>query len=251
MNSLVNINQLKIRYQDQSNFVINGITLAIPKGEITALIGPNGSGKSSFIKAILGLIPFTGTIDFNWEENKHLDSSIGYLPQRFSIEHNFPLTVEEFMGLALVECSHTTGEKNIFIDGSLTKVNLFEKKKSLLTDLSGGQLQRILLARALVHQPKLLVLDEPEAGIDLHAEESLYLLLKDLVVNNGMTILIASHELHILPEFANNVICFHQGSVCQGKPEHVMSSDLFKKVYGESISLHDHGHHKNLKGVKS
>lgn len=247
MSSLaLEIKGLSVKYPSQKEWVLKNVSLSFPQGKVTILVGPNGSGKSTCIKAILGMIPYEGKILFSQDEKGERENSIGYLPQRFLFEKSMPLTVAEFLELALTLCDHSSEEKKELILSALHKVSLEAKMFGLLRDLSGGELQRVLLARALVHNPRLIVLDEPEAGIDLHSEGSLYQLLKNLVKENGVTVVMASHEIHLVPEFADHVVCFHEGMVSEGSPETVMRSDFFAKTYGKSLHFYAHDHdHQN------
>ena len=129
------------------------------------------------------------------------------------------------------------------ITAVLERVNLIGKKTEKISDLSGGQLQRLLLARAIVHEPKFLILDEPEAGVDVGGEQLFYELLKNLSKKDGVTILLASHEVSLINQFADTVICINKQLVCYGKPKKVLTDDTFKKLYGGGVMYYSHHEH--------
>lgn len=247
----IEVHNLSVKYPSHTEQTLKNVSFSIPEGKVTIFIGPNGSGKSTCIRALLDMIPYEGKVTFWGEKREKKDSTLGYLPQRFVFEKSMPLTVFEFLELALTLCHHSVAEKTKLIDRALQAVALDGKKYHLLRDLSGGELQRILLARALVHNPRLVVLDEPEAGIDLHSEGNLYHLLQKLVQEQGVTVVMASHEIHLVPKFAHHVICFHEGKIEEGSPETVMNSEFFASTYGESFHFYNHPHDLDSSSVPS
>jgi zinc transport system ATP-binding protein len=230
---------LTVYYPGNNHPAVDDVTLSIDKGKIAVLIGPNGSGKTTLIKAILGLIGYEGKIRVFGEDVKNNYKKIGYVPQRFNFDLTFPITVYEFISLAV------DGEKGIVknkikeILKTIDAEDLIDRK---LSSLSGGQLQRALLARALIRNPELLVLDEPEAGIDVGGEQTFYDMVEKLVQIDNITALISSHELDIVYTYATDVICLNKKLFCLGSPRKVLNQDVFEKLYGRSLKFYGHAH---------
>ncbi len=237
MNEL-GVRNLSVRYEGQETYAIEGVTFDLPTNTITVVIGPNGSGKSTLFKAILGLIPYQGKISYSDGKNSDPHFHAGYLPQRFVVDQSIPLRVDEFLNLTLVTCKHLKAEKLNMITEALTQVGAENFHNKLLRDLSGGQLQRVLLARALVHSPELLVLDEPEAGVDPGGEKIFYDLVKKLVAKKKITALIASHEMTLVRSYADQVICLNQKVICAGPPEKALKQVSLNKLYQEDLWPH-------------
>ena len=242
-NALV-VENLTVIYPEYKYKAVENVSFSVEKGTITALIGPNGSGKTSIIKSILGLVEYEGNIKIFGDPAEKTDLSIGYVPQRFSFDPTFPITVDEF--ISMVINGSTKKENRIkevlhYVDGT----ELFNRR---LSSLSGGQLQRVLLARALANKPSLLLLDEPEAGVDVGGEQTFYDLMEKLVKDENITALIASHELDIVYAYAENVICVNQRMLCFGKPKEVLNQDTFIRLYGRGLKFYGHEsphHHKH------
>jgi len=237
------VTNLSVEYPQAIGKAVDAVSFALEKGSISVLIGPNGSGKSSSIKAILGLVPFSGEVLFFGKSLEKSRGHVGYVPQRYSVDATVPVTVSEFLVLGLLTCKHSAKEKQAMIRSVLKKVNLLGREKAKITDLSGGQLQRLLLARAIIHAPKFLILDEPEAGVDVGGEQLFYELLKKLAKEDGVTILLASHEVSLVHQFADAVVCMNKKLICYGKPKKVLTEDTFKKLYGTGVSYYSHGGH--------
>jgi len=235
-NKILEVKNLTVAYENKD--IIKNVTFDVKKGEITAILGPNGSGKSTLIKAILGLTPIKkGSVKIFGKEAKEVLCEIGYLPQRFNFDINFPITVFEFLKLSLKD------EKEVhLIDDKLGEVGLRKFKNTLLGELSGGQLQRILIARAILNDPKLLVLDEPEAGIDIQAERDFYQMIKHLDEEHDITVIIISHELDLVYNFAEQVICINKELVCKGVPSKALTPQALEKMYGGGLSHNVHSH---------
>ena len=238
MNTILQADDITVRYPHATHNAIEDISFELLPESITALIGPNGSGKSTLLKAILGFIPFTGKIRLNGKNITSQLNKIGYVPQRFSFDTSFPITVHEFLHLACAQKSFDTE-----INSLMEEVNMNGMDSKLLSSLSGGQLQRILLVRSLLQNPQLLILDEPEAGVDVGGEQSFYILLQKLVTEKHLTVLIATHELDIVHTFADNVLCINQKLVCTGKPKNVLTQEMFQNLYGHHLKFYGHQHH--------
>ncbi len=232
---VVEVKNLTVAYDN--NVVLHDISFDIEAENICAVIGPNGSGKTTLLKAILGLAPIEeGKIKIFGKTIKEALSQISYVPQRFTFDKTFPITVEEFMALSL----RPRNKKNL-IDEKLNELEMLEVKNQLLGSLSGGQLQRVLIARSLLNDPLILFWDEPISGIDIGGERTFYQLARHLNQDHKITIILVSHELDVVYKFANQVVCLNKKLICQGVPEKVLTSEKIAELYGP-ISLYKHQH---------
>lgn len=235
---LLKVSGLKVISNQQ--VLLRDISFEVKKDETLAVIGPNGAGKTTLFRALLGLIPYEGKIE--WKTGV----KIGYVPQRLYIENDLPLTTLEFFLMK---------EKNLDeIYNALLSVG-FEKHcpeknhldkhvlKKKLGVLSGGELQRVLIAWALLGKPEVLLFDEPTAGIDVSAEQSIYGLLHQLSEKENLTILLISHELQVVYKYANRVICLNKEKICFGPPREVLDKDSLNKLFGNTAGLYLHDHH--------
>lgn len=236
MKHILEVNNVSVQYPYAVESAIEQISFSLEPQTITALIGPNGSGKSTLIKAILGLIPYKGSIRLNEKPIEQSYAEIGYVPQRFSFDTTFPITVSEFIALSV-------DNKPEKIEQVLRQVKMEGKAHAMLSQLSGGQLQRVLLARAIVHDPRILILDEPEAGVDIGGEQTFYTLLETMVKEKNITVLIATHELDIVYTFAENVLCLNRVLVCSGPPKQTLKKEMFTELYGRELQFYGHHHH--------
>ena len=219
--------------------VLEDLTFEIPQGTITAIIGPNGSGKTTLIKAILGLVKHaSGEIKLFDQHIHDVRPSIGYVPQRFSFEKTFPITVREFLSLSAH--AHSTPEQ---LQTKLKEVGLkAEILKKQLGSLSGGQLQRVLIAQATLNDPSILVLDEPATGIDVIGEAAFYEIIKKLNAAHGTTVILVSHDISMVQASVDEVICVNKRLMCYGPPKSAMTATNLKKLFGEHTHLYEHGH---------
>lgn len=219
--------------------ILKDLSFEVKKGDVLALIGPNGAGKTVLFRALLGLIPYQGTIFWS------ADVKIGYVPQKFYVERSLPLTVREFLG-------YKDGKENIakvlksvgFIthDEHHLKHHLLNRPLGVL---SGGELQRILIAFALLGKPDILLFDEPMSGIDIGGEETIYNLLKKLGEGEDLTIIMISHDIHIIYHYADSVLCLNKEKICFGPPERALNEGILKKLYGSEVSVYGHTEHKH------
>ncbi len=235
---------VSVTYPGQQNKAVEKISFEIKEGSITTMIGPNGSGKSTLIKAMLGIMDYEGEIKVWGKEVALVYEKIGFVPQRYVFDRHFPVSVEEFVGMPVMD-QQIRGKK---VRQALKAATVTELSKRLLDQLSGGQLQRVLLARALVNEPQLLVLDEPEAGVDVGGEQSLYDLLEELTHEKKLTVLVASHELDVVYTYADQVVCLNKRMVCSGKPREVLKQSVFEELYGRELKFYGHTH--SDRGVK-
>jgi len=219
-------------FEAQGKSILDKISFTLSDDETLAVIGPNGAGKTVLVKCLLGLLPYKGSVI--WNKNV----KVGYVPQKLYVEKNMPLTVAEF--LAFKE------KKLAKVEETLVKVG-FGGRKNLLKDklgvLSGGELQRVLIAYALLGEPNVLIFDEPTSGVDVVGEGTIYSLLHKLRAEKHLAIIFISHELHVVNQYADTVFCLNKEKVCYGVPHHAINEDVLTKLYGEKVSYYEHKHH--------
>ena len=224
-----------------NKWLVRDVDLEIKKGEIVTLIGPNGSGKTTTAKIALGLYK---NIKGNVER---FTNNISYVPQKVSIDWTLPLRVIDFMVLTQVL-------KTEDIKYALSLTGVEQLQNNNLRDLSGGEFQRVLLARAIAKKPELLVLDEPVQGVDFNGEVALYNLIKKISETLKCGILLISHDLHVVMSATDYVVCLNGHVCCCGTPKDVAKSDHYKELFGEkssqllSIYEHNHDHIHDLDG---
>ena len=246
---IVEIDRLSYAYS--GNLVLDNISFTIEEGDILGIIGPNGAGKTTLFSCMLGLLDdYTGTIKILGEniekKNNKVFKSIGYIPQKKTIEQNFPATVEEIVSLGVTTTGKTSKEK---IALALETAGLLAQKDRRVGELSGGQQQRVLIAKAMVNNPKLLILDEPVTGIDLEMQNKFYSLLKRLNQENNITIIWASHDLDAVNRFATSVACINRSMFFHGKTyEFFENPDLLKAYSESSMQAHMHLHNHTYRG---
>jgi ABC-type Mn2+/Zn2+ transport system ATPase subunit len=232
------VKDVTVRFEGQERPAVEEVSFTLDEGQIAILIGPNGSGKSSLLKAILGLIPYRGDVRVFGRPVTEAWRQIGYVPQRLAFDLTLPLTVRESVRMPLLGARGAEAEAAVghFVE-ALGIAELVDKP---LGTLSGGQLKRVLIARAMVTNPRLLLLDEPEAGIDIGGEETLYELLDRLVSHHRLTALICSHELDLVFRFADQVLCLNRRLQCTGPPAEVLTAQALARLYGPATALYRH-----------
>ena len=241
-NILVKLKEAGFRINDK--WLVKGVTLQIEKGKIVTLIGPNGSGKSTTAKIALGIYK-----KIDGEVEKYTNK-IGYVPQKISIDWTLPLRVCDFMLL-----TESISEKDI--DEALSLTGVIHLKNKNLGNLSGGEFQRVLIARAISKKPELLVLDEPVQGVDFNGEIDLYNIIKNISANLNCGILLVSHDLHFVMSATDHVVCLNGHICCSGKPSAVIKDKAYIDLFGEHRSKtltyyqHDHDHIHNSDGSVS
>ena len=216
--------------------VLDDVSFEVNEGDALAVIGPNGAGKTTLFKALLGMIPYRGLIQ--WQEGVR----IGYVPQRMEIETDVPLTVREF--LRLRGSANFSEEKAR--EAAQSVLLLEEILNSGLGEISVGQRQRILISWALLGKPQVLLFDEPTADIDIRGQESIYQLLHHLQDKYQLTIILISHDLNVVYKYAEQVLCLNRQLVCFGLPAEVLSPEQMQKLYGGEHAFYHHlGKHQN------
>lgn len=223
--------------------ILSQINLDLHAGEITTLIGPNGAGKSSLVRIALGLIKASkGKI------TRQSGLRLGYMPQKLVIENNLPLSVLRFMQLAYARTSK---------DEALAALQRFECShlaEHPIQKLSGGEFQRVLLARTILREPQLLVLDEPAQGVDINGQRELYRLIKQVRDETQCAVLMVSHDLHLVMKSTDHVICLNTHICCAGHPDNISQHPAYLNLFGSSIEdelavyTHHHDHHHDLSG---
>jgi ABC-type Mn2+/Zn2+ transport system ATPase subunit len=226
MNAL-EVKNLVVRFGEQE--IIKNVSFVLPEGTITALIGPNGAGKSVLLKTILGLYPYEGEIKIFGENHLKMLNLVGYVPQNYNLDPVLPLTVYEFLKI-----SNHQGD----IDEVLKEIGIENIKDKSISRLSGGQLQRVLFARAILTDPKILLLDEPVSETDIVGQKEFYEIIKHLNKERGVTILITSHEITIVHTFAQRALCLNRSLVCDGPVAELFKEEILKKLYQKDIFVY-------------
>lgn len=231
-------NDLLVKVSDaglykNGKWLVKGVNLNITKGKIVTLIGPNGSGKTTTAKIALGLYKnIEGTVE-------RLTNKISYVPQKVSIDWTLPVRVIDFMVL-------TQDLQDQEIKDALNLTGVEHLKNNNLRELSGGEFQRVLLARAIAKKPELLVLDEPVQGVDFTGEVELYALIKKISETLQCGILLISHDLHVVMSATDYVVCLNGHVCCSGTPVAVAQNKEYKELFGEKssqlLSLYEHEH---------
>ena len=223
--------------------ILDDVSFEVRRDDTLAIIGPNGAGKTMLFRCILGLVPYSGQVE--WTSGV----KVGYVPQKLYVDKEIPLTVTEL--LAFKEKSHAK------IADALSKVGFGKDTlhqahqgsrllKTRLGVLSGGELQRVLIAFAILGNPNVLLFDEPTSGVDISAEETVYSLISKLKEEKDLTIIFISHELEIVYRYAAKVLCLNKEKVCFGPPKKAIDTASINKLYGEDVNFfkhHNHTHH--------
>ena len=232
---LIEVQNLCVRYGNKE--VLRNVNLSLSKNEIVTIVGPNGSGKTTLFKSIIGSTPISS--------GKVLirpNLKIGYVPQVLNIDRSLPLTVERFLSLENRRHKREALSAQQFLDSN----DLLFKQ---ISTLSAGQLQRVLLARALVNKPDVLLLDEATRGLDQPGSAAFYRKIEEIRNTTGCAILMISHDLHVVMSASNRVICLNGHICCQGEPQSVASSPEYKAMFGSNVdgtlALYQHNHNNN------
>ena len=217
--------------------VLSHITMRLTEGEIVTILGPNGSGKSTLLRALLGIVPLkSGAVA------RAPGLRLGYVPQRLAVDASLPMTVRRFLSLPQRVTDADAAQ-------ALVRVGLDDIGGRQMAGLSGGQFQRVLLARALLSRPQLLVLDEPTQGLDQPGEAAFYRLIAEVRAETGAGVLMVSHDLHVVMAASDRVICLNHHICCEGSPRVVSNAPEYRSLFGlgtqGALALYQHNHDHN------
>ena len=239
-----NIIELKdVSFRYNSSVVLERVSFSVKEGEYLGIIGPNGGGKTTLLKIILGLLrPAEGEVSVNLEK-----SEIGYVPQRASQYHlRFPATVEEIVRsgrVARLGLFGRFGKKDAeAVDKALEMTGLSPLRRRLIGNLSGGEIQKVFLARAFAGEPKTLILDEPEVGIDIAGQEEFYTFLDGLNQKLGLTVIFVSHDIELISHSVKSVLCLNRRLLCHGSPREFIKEEYIDQLYGKKVKFIFHEH---------
>jgi zinc transport system ATP-binding protein len=231
-----------LTFRADGRTIIDGVNISVRAGEIVTLIGPNGAGKTTLARLLLGLLtPTAGQI---W---RRPGLRVGYVPQRFAVDRTIPLTVRRFLTLG-----KRAGQD--VIDAALREVGALGLGDAQTSSLSGGEFQRVSMARALIGEPELLVLDEPVQAVDYRGEAQLYELIGLIAVRRNCGVLLISHDLHIVMGRSDRVVCLNRHICCEGAPERVSNDPEYERLFGPGAARavamyrHHHDHDHDLSG---
>lgn len=231
---VLNVENLCVQLDDQP--ILQNVSFTLKQGEAFAVIGPNGAGKTVLFRSLLGLLPYTGRVE--WRP----DVKIGYVPQRFAIDRSAPISTMEFFLLQSPSFWRPSAAFTHHLDQELNQMGLDHSiLRRPLGELSGGQTQRVLIASALLEKPNVLLLDEPTAAVDAGFEETVYALLHRVQMERGTALLLISHDLSVVYRYAQRVLCLNKCVVCQGAPVDALNPQALAALYGES-SFYHHEH---------
>lgn len=237
--SLVSLQNVAVTFGNRD--ILQSINVDIQAGEIATIIGPNGAGKSTLVKVITGLLaPTSGQV------LRQPNLRVGYMPQQLRMDATMPMKVSRFLSLADPQRRNR--------EAVFERLNLGHLRNSQMHNLSGGETQRVLLARAILRKPNLLVLDEPLQGVDVTGQAQLYRLIASLREELGCAIVMVSHDLHLVMAQTDSVICLNQHVCCHGKPESVSRHPEYLRLFGRQVAddiavyTHHHDHDHDLHG---
>jgi zinc transport system ATP-binding protein len=238
----ISVNELSVSFQ---NFdVLSGVSFEIERGEIAIIIGPNGAGKTTLIKAILGLLPHSGTAMILGKSTREMNKSdwakVGYVPQAIELPRDFPFTVDELLKYSQSKNPIPEKERKLRLEKFSSLEHIKDLRHKMIGELSGGQMQRVLIARSLIFLPDVMFLDEPLAGIDIEGENTFYEFIDKVRNEYGITFLLISHDVTVVSKIADKVLCLNKKLFCYGEPALVLTEDKIKELYGANFGVFKH-----------
>lgn len=239
MNPLIEVAELWVQLDGRP--ILEGLQLRLMPEETVALIGPNGAGKTTLLRVLLGLLPYqSGSIRVLGKSPHQLTRSertqIGYVPQALQYDRSMPLLVSELLHAMLGDAFRRRAQLAAVLQ-AVDAVHLLDKP---VRTLSGGEMQRVVIAAALAQEPRLLLLDEPATGIDVGTRLHFYDLVEHLRTTRQMGTLIVSHDLSIVSRYATRVVCIHHRLICEGSPAEVLQMPVLEQLYGHPIGVYHH-----------
>jgi zinc transport system ATP-binding protein len=217
--NILEVSSLTVKVQDRT--ILENVSFKVKRGTTLAIVGPNGAGKTMLFRALLGLVPHTGEI--KWAK----DVRIGYVPQKLAAT-DIPISVKEFLsfkkGSDMEKCLHAVGLDKAVLDRALGV-------------LSGGQLQRVLIAWAVIDEPNVLLFDEPTTGVDIDSEEAVYEMLNALEHERGITVILISHDVHVIRDYSEQMLALNRQVICQDESEAIARPSVLHVIYGPGTSL--------------
>jgi zinc transport system ATP-binding protein len=217
--NILEVSNLTVKSQDRT--ILENVSFKVKRGTTLAIVGPNGAGKTMLFRALLGLVPHTGEI--KWAK----DVRIGYVPQKLAAT-DIPISVKEFLsfkkGSDMEKCLHAVGLDKAVLDRALGV-------------LSGGQLQRVLIAWAVIDEPDVLLFDEPTTGVDIDSEEAVYEMLNALEHEQGITVILISHDVHVIRDYSEQMMALNRQVICQDESEAITRPSVLHAIYGPGTSL--------------
>jgi zinc transport system ATP-binding protein len=229
--SVLDVAHLTVRFGDL--VAVHDVTFSVPAGASVAVIGPNGSGKTALFRALIGAIPYDGTI--RWAPA----ARVGYVPQKLDLQRDVPVTGVDFLRARTALLRQTDTDRDEAL--ALTGLSLDVCRRPIGT-LSGGQFQRLLISFALIGRPNILLLDEPTSGVDESGQDHLNALVRRLQQERNLTVLLISHDLSVVYRYATMVVCLGGKHVMVGPPSAVLTEGAIRDAYGTEVAFHAHGH---------
>jgi zinc transport system ATP-binding protein len=228
--NILTIENLSVEFDHEK--IVDNLSFTVEQGDIVAIVGPNGAGKTVLMRTLLGFLPYTGKITWSQQLRK------SYVPQRLPLIKDIPITVAEFFHLK-IKNKLPDAPLNILASVGLDETIL----NKLMTMLTPGQYQRILMAWQLINDPEIMFFDEPMEGIDASGQQSIYKFLGKIHKEKNLTIILVSHDLSVVYKLATKVICLNRNLVCYGMPKEALTVENLNKLYGGETKFYQHDHH--------